>query len=105
MTNNHYQKGTGLMDAPVPDIGVEPLRPTPFKRSVQSLRDTTKTKWNEYYDWIINYVPPSIRTNPSSAIEKLKNHVRKLYQRSPEFTPVEQEAVKGYFKTFTIPGN
>ena len=100
------------MDEPVPHIGVETLRPTPFRRRVQSLKDTArkvvnkvKKKWNDFYDWIIDYVPQSIRVNTSSAIEKLKNHIRKLYQQSPDFTPVEKKAAKGYFTTFTIPGN
>ena len=105
-------RNNNIMDESVPDIGVPTLSPTPFRRRVQSLKDTTrkvlnkvKKKWNDFSDWIIDYVPPAIRVNPSSAIEKLKNHIRKLYQQSPDFTPVEKKAAKGYFKTFTIPGN
>ena len=105
-------RNNNIMDESVPDIGVPTLRPTPFRRRVQSLKETSrkvvnkvKKKWNDFHDWIIDYVPPAIRVNPSSAIEKLKNHIRKLYQQSPDFTPVEKKAAKGYFKTFTIPGN
>ena len=102
MNNNNI---TYIMDESVPDIGVETLRPTPFRRRVQSLKDTArkvvnkvKKKWNDFNDWIIDYVPPAIRVNPSSAIEKLKNYIKELYQRSPDFTPVEKKAAKGYFK-------
>ena len=109
MDNNNR---TTIMDESVPDIGVPTLSPTPFRRRVQSLKDTTrkvlnkvKKKWNDFSDWIIDYVPPAIRVNPSSAIEKLKNHIRKLYQQSPDFTPVEKKAAKGCFKTFALPGN
>ena len=105
-------RNNNIMDESVPDIGVPTLSPTPFRRRVQSLKETSrkvvnkvKKKWNDFHDWIIDYVPPAIRVNPSSAIEKLKNHIRKLYQQSPDFTPVEKKAAKGYFKTFTIPGN
>ena len=110
--NNNNNNRTTIMDEPVPHIGVETLRPTPFRRRIQSLKETSrkvvnkvKKKWNDFYDWIIDYVPQSIRVNTSSAIEKLKNLIRKLYQQSPDFTPVEKKAAKGYFKTFTIPGN
>ena len=103
---------TTILDEPVPDIGVETLRPTPFRRRVQSLKDTTrkvvnkvKKKWNDFHDWIIDYVPPAIRFNPSSAIEKLKNYIKELYKRYPEFTPIENKAAKGCFKTFALPGN
>ena len=48
---------TTILDEPVPDIGVETLRPTPFRRRVQSLKDTTrkvvnkvKKKWNDFND-------------------------------------------------------
>ena len=105
-------RNNNIMDESVPDIGVPTLSPTPFRRRVQSLKETSrkvvnkvKKKWNDFHDWIIDYVPPAIRVNPSLAIEKLKNHIRKLYQQSPDFTPVEKKAAKGYFKTFTIPGN
>ena len=33
---------TTILDEPVPDIGVETLRPTPFRRRIQSLKDTTR---------------------------------------------------------------
>ena len=109
---NNNNNITTIMDESVPDIGVATLSPTPFRRRVQSLKDTArkvvnkvKKIWNDFNDWIIDYVPPAIRVNPSSAIEKLKYHIRKLYQQSPDFTPVEKKAAKGYFKTFTIPRN
>ena len=45
---------TTIMDTPVPHIGVETLRPTPFRGIIQSLKDTTRRaantamrKWNE----------------------------------------------------------
>ena len=86
--DNHTR--TYILDEPVPHIGIETLRPTPFRRRIQSLKDTArkvvdkvKKKWNDFNDWIIDYVPPAIRVNPSSVIEKLKNYIKKLYQRSP----------------------
>ena len=101
-----------ILDEPVPDIGVETLRPTPFRRRVQSLKDTARKvvnkamrKWNDLSDWIMYYVPPAIKVNPSSAIEKLKNYIKELYKRSSDFTPIEKKAAKGYFKTFALPGN
>ena len=38
MDNNNR---TTIMDESVPDIGVPTLSPTPFRRRVQSLKDTT----------------------------------------------------------------
>ena len=36
----------------------------------------------------------------------MKNYIKELYQRSPEFTPIEKKkAAKGCFKTFALPGN
>ena len=83
MMNNQPQ--TNLLDSPVPSIGVETIRPTPFRRVVKSLKNSAvkvanagKRNWNKFYDWIINYVPQPERINPSSTINKLKIHISKL---------------------------
>ena len=112
MMKMNNQPQTNILDTPVPNIGVETLRPTPFTRIVKSLRksavkvaDVAKRKWSKFYNWIINYVPPPKRINPSSTIEKLKNHIKKLYRRSPDFESEERKrAARGYFKTYTITG-
>ena len=101
-----------IMDTPVPAIDEPALVPSPFRRGVHKLQDLAKkaankvnTKLNEFYDWLIDYVPQSVRVDPTSAIEKLKEHVKKLYTRAPDFTPVEKsKGAKGYFKTYTITG-
>ena len=81
---------------------LDTAQPSPGQRSRFWESNSSRFK---VQDWIIDYVPPSILVNTRSAIEKLKNHIRKLYQQSPDFTPVEKKAAKGYFKAFTIPGN
>ena len=79
--DNHTR--TNILDEPVPHIGVATLRPTPFRRVIQSLKDTTrkvvdaaKRKWNDYYDLIIGYVPQPIRDG--SSIKKIEES----YQRT-----------------------
>ena len=68
------QAHTNILDTPVANIGVE-TRPTAFRRGVESLRksasqvvDATKKTWNKFYNWIIKYVPPPKRINPSWTI-------------------------------------
>ena len=55
----NFNNRTYILDEPVPHIGVTTLSPTPFRRRVQSLKDTSrkaantaKIKWNSYYDWL-----------------------------------------------------
>ena len=62
-----------ILDEPVPHIGVATLRPTPFRRIIQRLKDTTrkvvdeaKRKWNDHYDWTICYVPQPVRDGSSN---------------------------------------
>ena len=94
-----------LLDSPVPPISTDILRPTPPRRITTKLMETAKRKWNDFYDWLISYVPEPIRVNPSSAIEKLKERIKGLYQRTPDFKPIEKsKGAKGYFKTFAIAG-
>ena len=76
-----------------------------MRESAVKVVDALKRKWNKFSNWIINYVPPPKRINPSSTIEKLKNHIKKLYRRSPDFEAEERKrAARGYFKTYTIIG-
>ena len=42
-------------------------------------RSVLKSKLNEWYDWLVEYVPESIRKPVSSAFSKAKNHVMRLY--------------------------
>ena len=99
-----------ILDAPVPQIGVPSLIPVPYKTGVRRLKDNAvkeaKLKWNKFYDWLINHVPAPKRIDPNSTIHKLKNHIMKLYRESPNFQAEERKrAARGYFKTFTLPGN
>ena len=92
-----------ILDEPVPPIGVATLRPTLFRRIIQRLKDTTrkvvdeaKRKWNDHYDWIIGYnSQPIIRDG--SSIRNLKNHIRELYQQSPEFYTRRKESSQRIF--------
>ena len=110
MMNN--QKQINLLDTPVPIIGVETLRPTPFRRAVKNLKTSAakvataaKRRWNNFFDWLMSYVPPTERINPSSTIQKLKNRIKQLFHSSPHFEAEEKKrAVNGYFKSFFISG-
>ena len=101
-----------LLDAAVPAISTEVLHPTPARRMTSSLMETSakvakkaKRMWNDFYDWLISYVPEPVRVNPASAIEKLKERVKGLYKRTHDFKSIEKaNGAKGYFKTFTIEG-
>ena len=83
--NLSTNQNTCIMDERVPTI-ITTLTPTPFRRGVKSLRDVAsnlaskaRRKWKEFCDWLIAYVPQSVRVDPTSAIEKLKEKVKKLY--------------------------
>ena len=72
------KQNTSLLDTPVPDIGAPILRPTPLslkdlaKKAVKGV----KRKWNEFYDWLIDYVPQPVRVDPTSTIGKFKKYIK-----------------------------
>ena len=106
------QNKINLLDTAVPSLGVDPLTPSPFRRAVKSLKtsaakvaNASKLKWNKFYDWLINYVPPTKLIDPSSTINKLKNRIKQLFRSSPHFEAEEsQRALKNNLKSYIISG-
>ena len=77
-----------------------------MKTSAAKVANAAKIKWNKFYDWLMSYVPPTERIDPSSTIQKLKNRIKQLFHSSPHFEAEENKrAVKGYFKTYVIAGH
>ena len=91
-------------------------------------RSGVKSKLNEWYDWLVDYVPESIKKPVSSAFSKAKNHIMKLYgnvkkrlglkeqveelaekehgeEHVEGVEPVEHtEAMNGAYKSFRVDG-
>jgi len=95
-----------IMDEPVPDIGRAPLIPRSVSRSVtnavKSLKnmagiaaDKVKKGFSDLANWIMDYVPIPKAVDP--VIESIKS-LYSLRVREKE------RSVRGWFKTFYIPG-
>ena len=91
-------------------------------------RSAVRSKLNEWYDWLVGYVPESIKKPVSSAFSKAKSHIMKLYGNVKErlglkeqveelaekehgeehvegVEPVEHtEAMNGAYKSFRVDG-
>ena len=91
-------------------------------------RSAVKSKLNEWYDWLVDYVPESIKKPVSSAFSKAKSHIMKLYgnvkkrlglkeqveelaekehgeEHVEGVEPVEHtEAMNGAYKSFRVDG-
>ena len=85
-----------------------------------------KNRLNEWYDWLVDYVPKPIKNAVSKAFSRAKNNILGLYdakrtlkdiaekeaeeeQRQEEedvdLTPHDHErALKGAYRSFVIPG-
>ena len=47
-------------------------------------RSVVKTKLNEWYDWLVGYVPKPIKEPVSNAFSKVKRHIMGLYHGAKE---------------------
>ena len=70
---------TTLLDQPVPEINVPILSQTPatanqgtLGRVTERLADETRRRLREFTDWLLSYVPPTIRRNINQRVEDLK---------------------------------
>ena len=103
---------SSILDEAVPEINIPILKPMPARKSVPSLSSLAgrvskqdKRKINKFFDWLISFVPETIRTTVNEKIDKLKNDIKQLYNQAKKFEPKRKEtALKGYLKTFRING-
>ncbi|KAL4221192.1 A disintegrin and metalloproteinase [Mactra antiquata] len=65
----NYQQS--IWDRPNPDIGVEPLKPTKAKTTVQKIKDTVKDTVIDWTSWLAEKTVPVIKKVPEN-LQKLK---------------------------------
>ena len=96
------------------------------KEEMKKGRPVVKNQLNEWYDWLIDYVPKPIKSAVSKAFSRAKNSIIGLYdgakktlkvdvegeaekgnqeEEDVDLTPHEHErALKGAYRSFVIPG-
>ena len=102
----------------------KPRKPSPQEMDIFEQREITKsqsqvkTKFNKWYDWLINHVPKSIKDCASKAFKTFKDKVMGLYNRvtgsagnetiikeSKPFKPIELEEVfRGVYRSYRVNG-
>ena len=109
---------SNILDEAVPEINIPILKPVPARKSIPSLSSLAgrvskqvKGKSNKFSDWLISFVPETIRTTVNEKVDKLKNDIKRLFnqtekfEQKQKFQPKQKEtALKGYLKTFRIDG-
>ena len=100
------------------------------KQEMMKNRSVVKTKLNEWYNWLVSYVPKPIKEPVSKTFSKVKSSIMKLYnddkdklglkgeveeqaeedhdekeQARDDFTPAEhKQAMNGSYKSFRVAG-
>ena len=107
-----------ILDTPVPHISTPILVPTNTTK-VKSLKSMAKNvygavrkKMNAFADWILGYVPESIKKPINEGVEALKQQVSDIFKRcyphlqDPRNFEIRESksALKGVTKQFTIDG-
>ena len=57
-------------------------------------RTVVKNKLNEWYDWLVDHVPKSVRKPTSSAFSKTKDHIMKIYDGVKKKLGLREEVEK-----------
>jgi hypothetical protein len=72
-----------LLDSDIPNIGVEPLKPTQYKGLKERVYSFVKKNANKVADWILNYALPNIkRILPPKIAELIKLSKSVVYWKS-----------------------
>jgi len=100
-----------VLDTPVPYISTPVLTPSKttkvqLKSMAKCIYDAVRKKTNEFADWMLGYVPESIKKPINKRVESLKQQVSDIFRRCyPEFHFRESKsALKGVTKQHTIDG-
>ena len=92
-----YIASENILDEPIPtSFKSSTMIPTPVGFALQKLK--------QFSDWIISYIPESIKRTTSDKLKSLKETISKIFYDDDK-TPKEIEtALKGTVKTFRIKG-
>ena len=58
-----------ILDSKVPDIVVEVLRPSRYEPQP---KEVVETKMSSWYNWLVGYVPETIRRRTSVAFREIR---------------------------------
>ena len=80
---------SNILDEAAPEINIPILKPVPARKSIPSLSSLAarvskqvKGKINNFSDWLISFVPETIRTTVNEKADKLKKHYQAAIQSS-----------------------
>ena len=78
---------SNILDEAVPEINIPILKPVPARKSIPSLSSLAgrvskqvKGKINKFSDWLISFVPETIRTTVNEKVDKLKKRYQTTIQ-------------------------
>jgi len=102
-----------VLDTPVPYISTPVLTPSKttkvqtLKSMAKSIYDAVKKKTNEFADWMLGYVPQSVKKPINERVETLKQQVSDIFKRwyTDRFEIRESAtALDGTARQYTIDG-
>ena len=105
LRNEHHP--ANVLDDPVPEINVPTLNPTVAmnRPPLGVLENKVRSELNSFTDWLISYVPPTVKKAVNEKWEALKSKVLGLFPKQKKFEIREtNSAVKGFAKQYTIDG-
>ena len=103
-----------IMDDPLPEIKVPVLKPVWFtatnnistlKSLVGNILGKIFKYINKFANWLISYIPKSVRNTASQKLNQLKNNVKQIFKDPEKYKIKEIEpSLKGFLKTYRING-
>ena len=109
-----------------PDRPRQPRQPSPQEMNIFEQQEMTKSrpqvasKLNDWYDWLINHVPKTIKDGASRAFKTFKDKIMGFYKRvtgnqtqhkiegpckAEPFNPIElEQAFDGAYRSYRIDG-
>ena len=96
---------SNILDQPVPHIKASVLKPSLFKTFPPTLKKLAlnaagkvQRRINDFADWLMAYIPPTVKTTASAAFQKILN----LFPKKTIKVKLLKTALKRYAKSYDV---
>ena len=76
---------SSILNEAVKEINIPIIKPVPARKSIpffNNLAGSVSKQINKFSNWLISFVPETIRTTVNEKTDNLKNYIKKIFNKT-----------------------